>query len=374
MEKTLICNIRATDQNYPIWIESGVLLSGKWIQQIKTLAHRFVILCDDHVTSNHGNSVLELMKKEGIQVDLFSFPAGESHKNRETKEALENQMLNARCGRDTALIALGGGVTTDLGGFIASTFNRGIPLIMIPTSLLAMVDASIGGKNGIDVPQGKNLIGTIYQPKLVLVDPSVLKTLPERELRNGVVEMIKHALIADSDYFKFFQTHAKLFLSQDPKTMEKAIYDSCLIKKRIVEEDEKETGKRRLLNSGHTLAHAIESLSHYKIAHGEAVAIGIVIEAFISNKLGYLPSEELEQILDIFHTYGVPLHPLHTITPNDILNAVVLDKKSVKGKARYVLLKKIGVPMEYEGQFCTQIDDHVLNESLTWYAHVMCHH
>ncbi len=234
---------------------------------------------------------------------------------------------------------------------------------MIPTSLLAMVDASIGGKNGVDVPEGKNLIGTFYQPKKVLIDPTLLKTLSPKEVRNGLVEMIKHALIADKRYFHFFQTNVDPILGLDGKSLEKAIYDSCLIKKTIVEEDEKETGKRRLLNCGHTLAHALEHITHYEIAHGEAVAIGILVEAYLSNKLGYLSSNDLHAIIAIFQAYQIPLQPLPQVDPHIILKATELDKKSTKGNARYVLLKEIGAPLEFDGQYCTTIDESLLLQS-----------
>jgi 3-dehydroquinate synthase len=261
-----------------------------------------------------------------------------------------------------------------LGGFIASTYNRGIPLVMIPSSLLAMVDAGIGGKNGVDTPAGKNLIGTFYQPKQIIIDPDLLKTLPIREIRNGLVEMIKHALIADKDYFTFFQTHVDKILELDSEALEQAIYQSGVIKKTIVEEDEKETGKRRLLNCGHTIAHALEHLSNYEIAHGEAVAIGIVIEGYAANRLGYLPMEDLNLIIDLFKRFGIPLRDISKINLADIINALILDKKSLKGKPRFVLLEKIGVPVAFDGQYCTTINEDQLLNALSWYNHAMHSH
>lgn len=367
MKKTIICRIPAHPQQYEILIKSGLLQDMQLVDLLKPLAHRFVIIADSDVANHIGKKFAHGLRESGLQVDLFTFPAGEEHKSRQTKEMLEEKMLDAKCGRDTALIAIGGGVTTDLGGFIAATYNRGIPLVMIPTSLLAMVDASIGGKNGVDVPQGKNLIGTFYQPKYVFIDPNVLRTLPDKELRNGAVEMIKHALIADVNYFKFFQTHVKQFITLDPETMVQAIYDSCIIKMKIVEEDEKETGKRRLLNCGHTLAHAIESLTNYQIAHGEAVAIGIVIEGYISHHLGRLSTKEFEEMLEVFHDYGIPLKSLEGLEPSQILDATILDKKSLKGKSRYVLLEKIGSPLTFEGNYCTTLDEPLLLQGIKWY-------
>ncbi len=366
--KKLSCSIPVQVQQSEILIQAGLLESSILIDLLKPLAHRFIIITDDHVNQSAGQQLFSRLEKAGLNIDLLVFPSGEQHKTRVTKEMLENQMLEARCGRDTCVIALGGGVATDLGGFVAATYNRGIPLVMIPTSLLAMVDASIGGKNGVDVPSGKNLIGTFYQPRYVLIDPNALKTLPERELRNGVVEMIKHALIADRAYFDFFESQVQEFLALEPTTMERAIYESCVIKKTIVEEDEKETGKRRLLNCGHTLAHAIELLSDFNISHGEAVAIGIVIEGYISHQQGHLSQKELNSILKVFQSYGVPLKKLEGITPSQIMDATVLDKKSLKGKPRYVLLEGIGNPLSFEGSYCAPVEEALLIQALNWYS------
>ena len=179
--------------------------------------------------------------------------------------------------------------------------------------------------------------------------------------------MIKHALIADAEYFRFFQGHVKKFLELEPKTLEKAIRDSCVIKKTIVEEDEKETGKRRLLNCGHTLAHAVEQLSDYQISHGEAVAIGILVEAHISHSRGHLSKGEFEAIEKIFRDYEVPLRSLEGMEATRILDATILDKKSVKGKSRYVLLAKIGEPLAFEGQYCAAVAEPELQEAISWY-------
>lgn len=372
--KSISCTVPAKPKTCEITIATGLLHTGNWIPSIASLAHRFVLVADDHVSDQIGKSTLKQFENNGLNCILLTVPSGESHKSRRSKELIENKMLEEKCGRDTALIAIGGGVTTDLGGFIASTYNRGIPLILIPTSLLAMVDASIGGKNGIDVPQGKNLLGSFYQPHSVIIDPTVLQTLPDRELRNGVVEMIKHGLIADAAYFQFLETDSKKILARDPKVLEKAIYDSCMIKKTIVEEDEQETGKRRLLNCGHTIAHAIEHLTQFKIAHGEAVAMGIAIEGYLSHRLGHLAKEDLETILETFRSYGIPLNPLSSIDPLSIVEATILDKKSIKGKPRYVLLKKIGEPITFDGHYCTPVDEALLLEAITWYADAMRHY
>lgn len=374
MKHSIVCHIPLHPLQYEITVKTGQLQQGDWIDKIALLAARFVIITDDNIKETIGQKILQLFQSKGLKTDLLASPAGEQYKTRETKQKLEDRMLQLQCGRDTCLITLGGGVVSDLGGFIASTYNRGIPLFMIPTSLLAMVDAGIGGKNGVDTPEGKNLIGTFYQPKQILIDPDLLKTLPINEIRNGLVEMIKHALITDADYFKFFQTHVDQILQLDSETMEKAIYKSCVIKKTIVEEDEKETGKRRLLNCGHTIAHAVEHLSKYAIAHGEAVAIGIVIEGYAASQLGYLPMDDLNTIIALFKRFGIPLRNISKINPADIIKTLILDKKSYKGKPRFVLLEKIGVPVAFEGHYCTTVDDDQLLNAVKWYNHAMRDH
>jgi 3-dehydroquinate synthase len=371
---SLIYTTQEIPKSCPITIETGLLKSGSWISTIAPLAHRFVIVAAKNVETPWGENLRKQLEDNKLQTSLFTIPAGEKYKSRKSKELIENQMFDSKCGRDTLLIALGGGVTTDLGGFIASTYNRGIPLILIPTSLLGMVDASIGGKNGIDVPQGKNLLGTFYQPKAIYIDPEVLKTLPDRELRNGLVEMIKHGLIADAAYFEYLRSHAKQMLSRDGETLETAIHGSCVIKKTIVEEDPQEKGKRRLLNCGHTIAHALEHLLQYKIPHGEAVAIGIVIEGYLSHLMGHLSKTDLDAIFDIFNVYGIPLRKLDQIDPLSLVEAMLLDKKSTRGTPRYVLLSAIGKPLAFDGHYCTPVNQSHLLEAITWYADAVRHY
>ncbi len=370
---SLIYTTQELPKSCAITIETGLLSDGAWISAIAPLAHRAVIIATESVATSWGEIVRNQLENKKIQASLFTIPPGEKHKSRKTKEQIENQMFDSKCGRDTLLIALGGGVTTDLGGYIAATYSRGIPLVLIPTSLLAMVDASIGGKNGIDVPQGKNLLGTFYQPKAIYIDPDVLKTLPDRELRNGLVEMIKHGLIADASYFEYLRSHAKQILARDSTTLEAAIHGSCVIKKTIVEEDPQERGKRRLLNCGHTIAHALEHLLKYQIPHGEAVAIGIIIEGYLSHLMGHLSKADLSAIFDIFNVYGIPLHKLRNINHLSLVEAMLLDKKSSRGIPRYVLLEGIGKPLSFDGHYCTPVDQSHLLEAITWYADVVRH-
>lgn len=303
---------------------------------------------------------------------IFTFEGGEQHKNRKTKEWIEDQLIEKKLGRDTLLIAVGGGVVTDLGGFIAATYCRGIPLIHVPTTLLAMVDASLGGKNGVNVSVGKNMIGTVYQPDKILIDPTVLQTLPLAELRNGIVEMIKHGLICDAAYFEFLKLHCEALLNLDPPILSEAIKRSCEIKLGIVEKDPFEKGLRRLLNLGHTIGHALELISHYTLPHGEAVAIGILAECHLSSELGFFNHSHLDTIRNLFLSYGLPLQLPDDYSFDKLINYLVLDKKSVNSKPRFVLLKDIGEALSFNEQYCYSVENELIQNALEWLKKNAC--
>lgn len=375
MSKILACNIPAASTSYDIEIKSGILNDRNALMpHLKTYGSRFAVITDDIVSHLYAERLCQHISAYGPEAFLFSFPHGEPNKCRAAKENLENRLFEKGLGRDTCVIAMGGGVATDLGGYIAATYCRGVPLIMIPTSLLAMVDASIGGKTGINVPYGKNMLGCVYQPKKVIIDPTTLNTLPVKELKNGLVEMIKHGVIADAAYLEFLETHADQILALNPKFLESAIYQSCRIKKEIVEEDEKETGKRRLLNFGHTLGHALENLTQYSMSHGEAVAIGMLVESRIAVQSGILSQAAFERIHGILLQYKLPLQLPGNFSTKTILNAMILDKKSFKGKPRCVMINDIGSAMEYNGNFCTHADEKMLDQALKWMSDALCCH
>jgi len=367
MSAKLTCKIDRAAQEYDIEIQHGALkLQAEYLAK---LSSRFAIISDDIVFSLYGKQLQTILANEGLEVHLFSFPHGEQHKSRETKELLENRLFEKGLGRDTCVIALGGGVATDLGGYLAATYCRGLPLVMAPTSLLGMVDASIGGKTGVNVPYGKNLLGCTYQPKKVIIDTSTLQSLPQKELSNGVVEMIKHGLIADLKLFEYLESHSRKLLGLDSEVLEKSIYESCRIKKEIVEEDEKETGKRRLLNFGHTIGHALERISSYSLAHGEAVAIGILVESYLSVQLGFLPLKDLGRIKKIFTDYKLPLQLPSQFSAQSILDAMALDKKSVKGLPRFVMIDAIGSSQDFGSSYCTHVEESLIRKSLEWIDH-----
>lgn len=307
---------------------------------------KYALITDAHVAELYGKKFCRYLQQLGYQVEIFSFPAGEVSKSRAIKEQLEDALLQKRFSRDTTIVALGGGVVTDLAGFLASTFCRGVDLILIPTTLMAMVDAAIGGKTGVNTPQGKNMIGSFYFPKQIIVDTRFLSTLPDKEMLCGKMEILKAGLIADRE----------LFLNFSSLPLENSLEQALEIKRRIIAQDPYEKGRRRLLNFGHTIGHAIEVASSYQIAHGEAVAIGLVLEARISHVMGLLSSEALAQIED-------RLPPVNlSYNRETLLQAMTLDKKSRPGSIRFVLLQDIGAASACEGEYCAEVPLNVIQE------------
>lgn len=304
---------------------------------LESLGNRFVIISDNVVSQLHGQQLLQ--KFNGLKVDMITFPAGEQNKTRKTKEMLEDKLIELGCGADTCLIGLGGGVTLDLTGFLAATYCRGIPHVFFPTSLMAMVDASLGGKTGVNTSHAKNMIGAIHYPKHIWIDVNYLKTLPEREYKNGIVEMIKHALIADRSYFTY--------LLQDNIDIEYAIHESIRIKKLHLDQN------RDYLNFGHTVGHALETLTQYALSHGEAVALGMLAESRMNPE--FIESDAIKHILE---KYQIPLQMPH-INSSQLLSTMSLDKKSVQSKPRFVLLKEIGSPLG-----CIHVEDQVILDAI----------
>lgn len=291
---------------------------------------KYALITDCNVGKLYGDTLYQKLKELGYPIELYSFPVGETYKNRETKQSLEDQLLRDGYRRDTVLIALGGGVVTDLVGFLASTFCRGVPFIAIPTTLLAMIDATVGGKTGINTVHGKNMIGAFYEPEHVILNLSYLNSLPQEEWFNGKVEMLKIGMVADRDFFYRFSTF----------TLEEAIKKSRQLKEEIVFRDPFEkTSIRQLLNLGHTLGHAIETASNYRVCHGLAVATGLVLEARISYEMGLLPFSILEIIEKTFPIIDT------SYCVESVLEALSYDKKSYQGNVHFVLLKDIGDPI-----------------------------
>lgn len=370
MTQKMICKISGSSSEYDIEIGSGSL--NKQAQFLAALAKRFVIITDDIVAPLYGKQLQASLLSFGLEVHLLTFPHGEQNKTRITKEHLENQMFEKGLGRDICVIALGGGVVTDIAGYLAATYCRGIPHVIFPTTLLGMVDAGIGGKTSVNVPYGKNMIGCIYQPRKVVIDPSTLASLSKKELANGVVEMIKHGLIASNQLFEDLENHSEEIFNSNSSLLTKMIFENCRIKKEIIEQDEKDYGKRQLLNFGHTVGHALEHLTNHSLAHGEAVAIGIIIESYLSLKLGVLDHISFERIQSIFIQYNLPLKLPSDFSAHAILKAMSLDKKSEGGQPRFVMIRSIGTPVIQDLSYSSPIDTDLIEKAINWMTNDLC--
>lgn len=351
-----------------IYIGKNIITDASFIGACLKLNRRIAIITDSHLVSTWGHELQKTLSLSGIQADLLHFPAGESSKTRSTKEMLENKLFERGYGRDSCFIALGGGTVTDLVGFLAATYCRGVPVIYVPTTLLAMVDASIGGKTGVNTEYGKNLIGTFTQPHSVWMDIQTLSSLPAKEWHNGLVETIKHSLIADAALFKNLQCNTDIFFKLAESKLLELIYRSVMIKKNIVEQDEKEDGIRQWLNLGHTVGHAIEKLENYQISHGEAVAIGILVEGYLAVEKGVLAVEILNSIENILLYYGLTLKTRAFMNLEKFKSALKLDKKAIKQQAKFVLLKSIGQVYQIDKTYTCYVSSDYLESALIWAA------
>ncbi|WP_022853205.1 3-dehydroquinate synthase [Thermodesulfatator atlanticus] len=337
-----------TGRPYEILIEGGLLTEvPEDLAQIN-LGHRYALISDSNVAEFLGEDLLRLLKEADISAELFVFPAGEVSKNMDTVVSLARQMVSKGFDRKCAVIALGGGVTGDLAGFLASIYLRGIPYVQIPTSLLAQVDSSVGGKTGVDLPEGKNLLGTFYQPWRVYIDYGVLATLPFEHLKNGLAEVVKYGCISSPELFKFLDDNASSLLNYDAYTLEHIIYESCRIKADVVSQDEKEGGLRRILNFGHTIGHAIEAAANYEMLHGFCVSIGMVAAARLSEELGIAQEDLSAPIEALLKKLGLPVRIPKELDPAKIEAYLRADKKVWRGKLVFVLLKRLGEPVFYE--------------------------
>jgi len=350
MDKVRVNLKKTVDHSYDIHI--GPDLFGKLAEDLKAhpVGDRYVLIADATVLKLHGNRLTETMRAAKLKVERIAFPAGEGSKSRKMKVYLEEHLFGLGLGRDCCFIACGGGVTGDLVGYTAATFMRGVPWIQVPTTMLAMVDASIGGKTGIDLPEGKNLIGAFHQPAAVWIDVSTLETLPRRHLVAGMAEVVKHAVIRDRAFFKLLEDKAEAVLDGDPIAQRDVICRSCAIKAEVVSEDEKESELRRILNYGHTLGHAFEAVSGFSLLHGEAVSLGMASEGALAVSEGILPKEELDRQNALLKKLGLPVKASivlrallgRAIRPKEILDYTHTDKKARQGITEYVMPAKIG--------------------------------
>jgi 3-dehydroquinate synthase len=343
IDEDLACLVETATQSYPIFV--GYDLLDKLGENMKqtALSGTTTVISDENVFSLYGRKVEGILKDDGFAVNSFVVPPGEETKNIDYAIKIYDFLVEHRAERDDIIIALGGGMVGDLAGFVAATFLRGMFWIQVPTSLVAMVDASIGGKVGVNHPEGKNLIGAFYQPNLVLADCETLTTLPQRELTSGWAEVIKHGLILDEEFFQFLEGNVNRLKKLEPEALTRAIARSAAIKAQVVSQDEKEReGKRTVLNYGHTIAHGLEAATQYKrFLHGEAVAIGMMGAAKLSQRLGLLPSDAVERQQALLQKFGLPTG-FSGLGLTEITRAMELDKKVKEKAIRWVLLQDIG--------------------------------
>lgn len=327
---------------YPVLVGPGVLADLPELLLRHAPAHRYALIADDRVHALHGERLVSLVADTGVELSIHTFAAGEERKNRDEWGRLTDELLGVGVGRDGCVIAFGGGVAGDLAGFVAATYMRGIPVVQVPTSLVAMVDASVGGKTGVDLPSGKNLVGAFHPPRFVLADPDLTGTLPRAERSQGLAEAVKHGAILDADYFGTIVREADSLLAGSPLVTATVVARSVEIKADVVSQDEREAGLRQVLNFGHTLGHALEAASGYRLPHGDAVALGMVLEARLGERLGITKKGVSEEIAAAVKRIGLSGSRRDTTDPEELLDLVSRDKKVREGEARFVLLRELG--------------------------------
>lgn len=356
---------KVVDDSYDI--EIGYNLMDKLVEDMEAglfgTLHKFAVITDTNVRDPYAKPICEKLIAAGYKVDLFVFPAGEKSKTRLTKERIEDAMLEKGYRRDCAIIAVGGGVVTDLAGFVAGTYGRGVPFVNYATTLLAAADASVGGKTAVDTPLATNLIGLFNQPQKVYIDIEAWKTLPERQVASGMSETIKHACLASYDMFAFIEENLDEILSFKKFACEYIAENNCKIKYHVVMKDERESGLREVLNLGHTVGRAIETVSEYRLLHGEALAIGMAAEVLLSARLGYMSDEEAERVIALYDRVGLPTRIPEYIDREALIKKLYTDKKVRDGKLRFVLQKGIGDVVEFApGVFAKPIEESLARE------------
>ncbi|MGQ0714595.1 MAG: 3-dehydroquinate synthase [Gemmatimonadaceae bacterium] len=343
---------------YDVLVQNGALASVGDIARAATRAYRYAVITDTNVAPLHGRRVVDVLGSVGTR--MLTVPAGEASKTRETWASLTDQLLESGFARDAAILAVGGGVVGDLAGFVAATYMRGIAYVQVPTSLLAMIDASVGGKTAVDTPRGKNLVGAFHQPAAVVADPAVLATLPPDQFRSGLAEAIKHGVIADGMYLERIASDLPGLLdssSRRAEAVEALVARSVEIKAEVVRRDERETGLRQVLNFGHTIGHAIESASKYSMLHGECVAIGMVVEAALAARVGVGSSAVARDVRRVVERAGLPTAVPSSVTADQIVAAMRTDKKMRSGALRFALPREIGQMASGDGTWSVPVDE-----------------
>ena len=336
--------ISERDASYDILIGRGLLGELPRLLERHCPALRYAVVSDSRVAELYGPGVLGVLQGGGLDVELYAFAAGERNKTRDSWASVVDRMLEARFGRDAAVLALGGGVTGDVAGFVAATYYRGIPFAQLPTTLLAMIDSSIGGKTGVDTPHGKNLIGAFHQPRVVIADLDTLATLPAPQLAAGMAEAIKHGVIADADYCAALERDRDAIMGsvRDSDALERLVMRSVEIKAAVVASDERDGGRRAMLNFGHTIGHAVEATSGYAILHGEAIAIGMALEAALAERVGVAERNTSAGIARLLERFNLPTELPAAARAADLLAAMRYDKKRRDGDLHFALPRRIG--------------------------------
>lgn len=325
---------------------------------------KYCIITDSNLEKSLGKKLLDQFKKQGANAELVSFPSGEKNKNLKTVAGILEKMHEFGFDRRDCVVALGGGITGDIAGFVASIYMRGINFVQIPTTLLAMADSSIGGKTGVDLKSAKNYAGTFHQPKKVYISLDYLDSLPKKEISNGLSEVVKHAILSDKEFFSFLEQNADKLLARDRKTISFVVKKNCQVKAAVVEKDEKESNYRRIVNFGHTIGHALEVLGHYeKYSHGEAISIGMIVESEISEQLGLLKKEDVERIRALFKKLDLPIK-VSGFGTERIIAETKKDKKAVSGKVYYSIPARLGKMYSVQDDYGILVDEKIVKIAL----------
>jgi len=327
--------------SYSIYLEPNFSCLEEALRPLGTEKRKLCIVSESTVAGLYAEELKKVLERLCAGISLFVFPAGEASKTLDTVKELYKHLILNQFDRKDMLVALGGGVVGDLTGYAAATYVRGIDFIQVPTTLLAQVDSSIGGKTGVDFDAYKNMVGAFHMPRLVYMNLGTLQSLSERQFAAGMAEIIKHGLIQDRLYYEWIRNHGREIARREYEALQYMIYGSCQIKRHVVEEDPTEQGIRAWLNFGHTAGHAVEKLKNFELYHGECVAVGCVAAAWISWKRGLLTKEECDQIERTLKAYHLPIR-VQGLTPEEVLKATKLDKKMEAGRIKFVLLKRLG--------------------------------